>query len=80
MFAEHSLGVGLLNHGSPELVLVVRVHVDEAAVDGRQTIVHQHLDPATVLPEVEAEHACSEKSTEMKLICQENDVIRGAPA
>ena len=58
MFAEHSLGVGLLNHCSPELVLVVGVHVDESVVDSRKSIVDKYLNPTSVLPEVETKHPC----------------------
>ena len=53
-----ALGVCFFNECRPELVLVVGVHVDEAVVDGRKSVVDKYLDPTSVLPEVEAKYTC----------------------
>ena len=53
-----SLGVGLLEEGRPELVALPGVHVDELAVITGEAVVHAHLHPPPVLPELEAEDTC----------------------
>ena len=45
------LGVGLLQQGAPELVLVLALDVDEPAVDGGQVVVHHDVDPLPVEPQ-----------------------------
>ena len=54
------LGVGFLKQGTPELVLVCRVHVDELSILRRKPVVHQHLYPLSVLPDTEAKYAWKE--------------------
>ena len=44
------LGVGLLQQGRPELVGLIRLHVDQSAVPGGQVVVHNDIDPLAVLP------------------------------
>ena len=44
----YSLGVGLLQEGAPELVLVRGVHEDELVIVGGQSVIHNHLDPITL--------------------------------
>lgn len=51
----YSLGVGLLQHGTPELVVVLRVAVDEFSVDRRQPVVHHHVHPLPEHPELKVE-------------------------
>ena len=51
------LCVCLLEQGGPELVVVGGVHEGELAVHGGQTVVHAHLNPLAVLPEVKLDHA-----------------------
>lgn len=54
---SHSLSIGLLEQRGPELVPLVRVHVDEGASGAGQPVVNDHLHPASVLPNLEAEDA-----------------------
>ena len=54
---EILLCVGFLEQGAPELIALLRVHVDELIVSGRQLIINQYLDPTSILPEHEAKYA-----------------------
>ena len=49
------LGVGFLQQGAPELVVVLRVAVDEFPVDRRQPVVHHHVHPLPEHPELKVE-------------------------
>ena len=51
------LGVGLLQQGAPELVLLHRPQVDELAVPRGELVVHDDLDPLAEAPEAELEDA-----------------------
>lgn len=50
---DHSLCVGLLQQGAPELVSVWGAEVDQFVVECRQQVVYPHLLPLTVLPELQ---------------------------
>ncbi len=52
-----SLGVGFLKQRGPELVALVRVHVDETAAGAGQPVVDHHLHPPPVLPHLEPKDA-----------------------
>ena len=57
--AQDSLGVCLLQQGSPELVgLLPVLGVDEPTLERGQSVVHQHLHPGVEVPEVEPEYTC----------------------
>ena len=57
-----SLGIGFLQKGDPELILLNVVGaVDQLPVAGRQTVVHHHLLPLPALPKLEPEYACKWK-------------------
>lgn len=51
----HSLGVGLLQQGAPELVAFRGAEVDQLVVLSRQQVVYPHLLPLTVLPELQTD-------------------------
>ena len=51
------LGVGLLHHGAPELVAVVRVAVHQLVVHRGQAVVDHHVHPLPEAPEAEVEDA-----------------------
>ncbi len=53
----HLLGICLFQESTPELVPVVRVHVDEFAVTAGESVIHTDLHPVSVLPELKLEHA-----------------------
>lgn len=48
----HSLGVGFLQQGAPELVVVGRVQEDQAVPEGGQSVIDHHVQPLAVLPEL----------------------------
>ena len=50
------LGISLLKQSTPELALGVRVDVDKLPIPGREVVVHHHVHPLAVLPELEVEH------------------------
>jgi hypothetical protein len=47
----HVLGVGLFQEGTPKLIGHRRFRVDQSAIDGRQPVVHGHVDPLASHPE-----------------------------
>lgn len=49
---RHSLGVGFLQQGAPELVVVRGVEEDQTVPEGGQSVIHHHVQPLTVLPEL----------------------------
>lgn len=49
---ESLLGVGFLQEGAPELVIRGRVQHDELVPHWRQSVVHHHIQPAVMLPEL----------------------------
>jgi len=51
------LGVGFLEQCRPELVVGGRVDEDKPAVERRESVVDDDVDPGAVLPDVEVEHA-----------------------
>lgn len=46
------LGVGLLHQGAPVLVTGVRVAEEQTAFSYWQPVIHNHLHPLTILPEL----------------------------
>ena len=48
------LSKGFLQQGAPELVPITGVHKHQLAVVGRQTIVHNHLAPSTLAPDLKS--------------------------
>ena len=46
------LGIGLLHQGAPKLVAGVRVAEEQTAFTYWQLIIHNHLHPLTILPEL----------------------------
>ena len=54
-FPHDLLSVGLLQQGTPELIVGLRVDKHQSAVVGWKAIVNNHLYPLAVLPELEVE-------------------------
>lgn len=50
----HSLGIGFLQQGAPELSVVGRVEEDQAVLEGGQPVIDDHVQPLAVLPELSA--------------------------
>lgn len=48
----NSLGVGFLQQRAPELAALLRVHKDQLPVLGGQPVVHHHVHPLPILPEL----------------------------
>ena len=51
-----SLGISLLEEGTPELIVILRVNEDELAIVGGQTIIDDQVHPLPKMPEPEVEY------------------------
>ena len=57
MAPYYSLGVGLLEEGAPELIVIFWVSVDELVSVGREAVVDDDILPLAEAPEAEVEDA-----------------------
>lgn len=52
-----SLGIGFLKQGWPELIIFLRVHVDEFSINSRQSIVNANIQPSSITPDEEVKYS-----------------------
>ena len=51
------LGISFLQQGTPEFILLCRVHEYQLPIVRRQSVVDDNLRPVALVPEIELEHA-----------------------
>lgn len=55
VYKLHILGIGLLQQCAPKLVVGGRVEQHQAIPHSRQSVIHHHVQPFVVLPELRGE-------------------------
>ena len=58
------LGIGFLQHGAPELIVGSRVKHDELISHCRQSVIHHHIQPFVVFPELRDNNGMGHKTLE----------------
>lgn len=51
-FSAHSLGVGLLQQGAPELISLSRLGEDQLVVESGDAVINDDVHPVSITPEL----------------------------